>query len=399
MAKTSSNPVIRPLIKFSIYAALCLVLLVVLAARVGNLHTLPFANKDHSYYAELPDASSLVPPDDVKIAGVTVGQVKGVSVRHGLAVVKFAVDKHVVLRQSTQVGMRFQNVIGAKYLYLYPGSSGDPVKAGGTFPVTQSVESADVGSFLTDIGAFLKALNPNDVNAFTEAIVGALQDNGTQVGQLLNNTASVAGTVGGLDTHVASIITNLEQVLQALASRNADLASVADHLASVSQELAARNDVLDNVVSNFGQVNNELNQLIGGNRSNLDQTISNLQVIANVLAQHHSDLNQGLATLSAGLAPYTLISAFGQWFQIRVVYTCLAQQTTCVYEDPANPPKTLANTPLNPGVAAAASAPSAAASAPSAAGSAPLVVPMGIPTTQPSIADIFGFALNGKAGG
>jgi phospholipid/cholesterol/gamma-HCH transport system substrate-binding protein len=393
VAKTSSNPVIRPLIKFSIYGVLCLILLVVLAARVGNLHTLPFVSHDHSYYAELPDASSLVAPDDVKIAGVTVGQVKGVSVRHGLAVVKFAVDKHVVLRQSTQVGMRFQNVIGAKYLYLYPGSSGDPVKAGGTFPVTQSVESADVGSFLTDIGAFLKALNPNDVNAFTEAIVGALQDNGTQVGQLLNNTASVAGTVGGLDTHVASIITNLEQVLQALASRNADLASVADHLASVSQELAARNDVLDNVVNNFGQVNNELNQLIGGNRANLDQTIGNLQVIANVLAQHHTDLNQGLATLSAGLAPYTLISAFGQWFQIRVVYTCLAQQTTCVYEDPANPPKTLANTPLNPGVAAAASTPSAAGA------SAPLVVPMGIPTAQPSIADIFGFALNGKAGG
>src|SRR5579864_3835367 len=111
MPRASSSPVIRPLIKFTIYAALCVVLLIALTIRVGNLHTLPLVSHDHNYYAELTDASSLVPPDDVKIAGVTVGQVKGVKVRHGYAVVKFAVDKHIVLRQSTQVGMRFQNVI------------------------------------------------------------------------------------------------------------------------------------------------------------------------------------------------------------------------------------------------------------------------------------------------
>jgi phospholipid/cholesterol/gamma-HCH transport system substrate-binding protein len=283
--------------------------------------------------------------------------------------------------------MRFQNVIGAKYLYLYPGSSGDPVKAGGTFPLSQSVPSADVGSFLTDIGAFLKALNPNDINAFTEAIVSSLQNNNVQVSQLLDNTATVAGSVGSLDTHVGSIITNLEQVMQALAARNSDLSAVADHLASASGQLAARNDVLDNVINNFGQVNKDLNDLISGNRSNLDQTITNLQAIANVLAQHHSDLNKGLATLSAGLAPYTLISAYGQWFQIRVVYTCLAQQTSCTYEDPANPPKTFSNPSTFAG--GSSSSPTAAPSASSN------VVPAPLPARQPTLADIMNFVLTG----
>ena len=308
-----ANPVVRPLIKFSIYAVACLLMLAALTTRVANLRSLPLLSHDHSYYAELSDASSLVPPDDVKIAGVTVGQVKRVSVTRGHAVVRFVVDKHTVLRQSTQVGMRFQNVIGAKYLYLYPGSSGSVLKPGSTIPLANDVGSADVGDFLTDIGAFLKALNPNDINAFTVSISAALQDNQTQFGRLLSNTADVAGTVGGLDTHVASIIDNLQQVLSALAARNSDLASVADHLASVSTQLAARNDVLDHVIGNFADVNNQLNQLLSGNRANLDQTINNLQTIANVLAQHHADLNNGLATASSGLAPYTLISGYGQW--------------------------------------------------------------------------------------
>jgi phospholipid/cholesterol/gamma-HCH transport system substrate-binding protein len=232
--------------------------------------------------------------------------------------------------------MRFQNVIGAKYLYLYPGSSGPVLRPGATIPLSQSVESADVGDFLTDVGAFLKALNPNDVNTFTEAIVASLQNNDVQVNQLIANTATVSGSVGALDTHVASVIDNLEQVLASLAARNSDLVAVTDHLASVAQQLAARNDVLDSLVGNFGEVNRDLNALLGANRGNLDQTIANLQKIAAVLAQHHADLNADLATLSSGLAPYTLISAFGQWFEIRVVYSCLARQTSCSYDTPTS---------------------------------------------------------------
>jgi phospholipid/cholesterol/gamma-HCH transport system substrate-binding protein len=362
MANRSRNPVVRPLIKFTIYGVVCLILLGVLTARVANFHGIPFVTKQHTFYAEMTDASSLVPPDDVKIAGVTVGQVKGVKVRQGHAVVRFVVDKNVTLRQSTQVGMRFQNVIGAKYLYLYPGSSGEVLKPGSTFPISQNVPGADVGDFLTDIGAFLKALNPTDVNAFTQSIVAALQNNDTQVSQLLNNTATVAGTVGGLDTQVGNVINNLQQIMTSLAARNSDLAAVADHLASTSQELAARNDVLDNVITNFAKVNDELNQLISGNRSNLDQTITNLQAISNTLAQHHADLNNSLATGSSGLAPYAQISSFGQWFQIRVTYTCLARQTTCQYEDPGHQPSTLNNPAVSPPAGSAAAGPSVPAS-------------------------------------
>jgi phospholipid/cholesterol/gamma-HCH transport system substrate-binding protein len=382
MSGEHRNPVIRPLIKFTVYGVVCLLMLAGLATRVGNLHSLPLISHNHTFYAELPDASSLVAPDDVKIAGVTVGQVKSVKVKRGHAVVKFVVHRGLVLRQSTEVGMRFQNVIGEKYLYLYPGSSGAAMKPGSTIPIAQSVGSADVGDFLADIGAFLKALNPNDVNAFTAAIVSALQNNDSQINRLLANTADVAGTVGGLDTHVASVIDNLEQVLSALAARNSDLAAVADHLSSVSQELAARNDVLDNLVTNFANVNSELNQLIGGNRQNLDQTITNLQTIAGVLAQHHGDLENDLATLPQGLESYTLISQFGQWFNIRVVYTCLAQQTSCTYEDPAHPPASLDNPhpPIGSPTVTTNAAPGSA-----------------VVSGQAGLNSIVGFALNGNA--
>lgn len=55
------------------------------------------------------------------------------------------------------------------------------------------------------------------------------------------------------------------------------------------------------------------------------------------LNQNQQALSQGLSGIGDGLAPYTEISAWGQWFQIQTVYTCLANETACSYYEPNNP--------------------------------------------------------------
>jgi ABC-type transporter Mla subunit MlaD len=242
--------------------------------------------------------------------------------------------------------MRWQDIIGDKYLYVYPSTTGPFLPRGAT--LVNEVQSADVGDFLIDVGGFLKALNPNDVNSFTRSIVSSLQDNQAQVNQLIDNSATVAQTLGGQDQNIAQIVDNLTTTLSALEARDSDLAGAIDHLASVSADLAARNDVIDNVIVNLTRVNGDLSQLVTRNQGNVGDITSSLQTVANVLKQHVTDLDNGLTTASAGLAPYIRISKLGQWFAIRVVYTCLSDQLTCTYDQPTNPPKTLANAPLNP---------------------------------------------------
>jgi phospholipid/cholesterol/gamma-HCH transport system substrate-binding protein len=109
------NPVVRPLIKFSIYALVCLLLLFALANRVGNLQP-PWQHRD-MYHAVLSDAESLVPKDDVKIAGVTVGQVHSVKVRQGKAIVSFSLDHHIRLRAGTAAGLRWRRAAARRHAH------------------------------------------------------------------------------------------------------------------------------------------------------------------------------------------------------------------------------------------------------------------------------------------
>jgi phospholipid/cholesterol/gamma-HCH transport system substrate-binding protein len=343
-------------LKVLAFAAACLVVLVVLASKIGNLSL--FSSRD-DYTAELSDATGLQPGDDVKIAGVSVGQVNNVTVVRDHAQVTFALNKTVHLLQSTQVGVQWHNVLGQQYLYVYPGNQGAAIKPGATIPMSHQVSSADVGALLNAIGPLLGALHPQQANAVVESLASALQGNESQVDSLISNAATVSQSVGAVDTQVGQVIDNMNQVLGALSQRSGDLGTVVANLQTLSSSLAGRNDLLDQTVANLGQVASEVATLETNTHGSLSSAISNLNAVSSVIQSHEASLAQGLSTLGSGLAPYTLDTTYGQWFGIQTVYTCLADETVCNYYQPTNAPSGsgLGGSPPNPGLPGGGSLP------------------------------------------
>ncbi|MCL4421882.1 MAG: MCE family protein [Actinobacteria bacterium] len=325
----------KPAIGFLAFALVCLVLLVALAAKVGNIAL--FSHR-HTIYAQLADATGLTSGDSVKIAGVTVGQVSGISVQHGHALVSMGIDNNVVLHAGTDVGMQWRNVIGQKELYLYPSKVGPVLRPGSTIPLSHSVGDASVGALLNALGPFLSAINPAQANAFLVSVADALSGDTAQVDQLITNGAAVSNTLAGINSQVGSVIDDFDQVLSALSERRSDLGALVANLQTVSSSLASRNTLLDQVVSNLGTVSEELAQLESTNSANINGAVADLKSVAGEVVSHEKSLAKGLSTLGAGLAPYTIISSYGQWFQIVTVYTCLANETSCSYFEPSNPP-------------------------------------------------------------
>jgi len=321
--------------KFAIFAVVCLVLLVALAAKIGNISLF---TSHRTVYAQLSDVTGLTTGDQVDIAGVPVGQVSSIALQRGHALIAMRLDTNVALRAGTDVGLRWYNVIGQKEVYLYPASPGPLLAPGSTIPLSHDVSDASVDAFLNSVGPFLSAINPREANQFVENVSGALEGDTAEINQLIDSGAAVSQTVGALDSQVGRVIDSLDQVLTAIASRSTDVASLVTNLQTVARSLESRNSVLDQVVGNLSSVAGDLSTLIGQNRSTLDGSIANLETVTQTIASHQQQLAQTLSTLGSGLAPYTEISSYGQWFQVQTIYTCLANQTVCTYYEPTNPP-------------------------------------------------------------
>lgn len=321
----------RALAKLGAYTAASLAITYWLVSLIGNVDL--FADR-RTYQAVLPDVSGLFPRDAVKIAGVEVGVVKDISLERGRAVVSFEVDDDVTLRETTEVGIRWRNVLGQKYLYVYPGSEGRVLDGGDRIPITQALASADIGEFLNAVGPMLRALDPADVNAFNHALLEALQGGDERVRRLIDNAADLAGTLGGLDTEIGRSIENLDLVVGALAERDGAVSATVDNLATLSGTLAERNDVLEDAVVQLAHVQAQMRTLLTENRGDIDATLANLEAVAAVLSRHRDDLETTLRTLPRGLAGYHLMSRYGQWFNVRAMVTCVAGQRMCDHPPP-----------------------------------------------------------------
>ena len=84
-----------------------------------------------TYSAVFIDVSRLKAGDSVRVAGIRVGTVNGVSLRpDNKVVVEFDADRNVVLTTGTKVAVRYLNLVGDRYLELIDGPGIDQSSAG-----------------------------------------------------------------------------------------------------------------------------------------------------------------------------------------------------------------------------------------------------------------------------
>src|SRR5689334_23482741 len=114
------------LIKLGAFTVVCLLISVTLIFSIGNVQSLrigpiQFLEDSYKLTATFDDVTGLLINDNVKVAGVKVGKVTSVKLVDGKAVVSFRVKDSVKLPTDSEATIRWRNLLGQRYLYLYPG--------------------------------------------------------------------------------------------------------------------------------------------------------------------------------------------------------------------------------------------------------------------------------------
>src|SRR5262245_26006772 len=105
----------RTLMKVSIFTVAMLLVAAFLVVVFGEFR---FAS-DSAYHATFTDASRLKAGQDVRIAGVPVGSVNKVSLNPDNTVdVAFDINKRYQLYTSTRAVVRYENLVGDRYLEI-----------------------------------------------------------------------------------------------------------------------------------------------------------------------------------------------------------------------------------------------------------------------------------------
>jgi phospholipid/cholesterol/gamma-HCH transport system substrate-binding protein len=309
------------LIKVVIFGVLSIGLTGALLVKIGNMRL--FA---HTYQlqAVFTDASGVFRGDAVKLAGVDIGRVASAHIENGRAVVDFNLNEDVKLTNDSIVAIRWRNVLGQRFLYVYPGTGeGQALEDGDRIPLAQTQTAGDIGAFLNHLGPVLRAIDADKANAFLEAVNTALTGNEGNIASLVTDGATLATQLADMDEQIKSLITSSNTVLSTYASQDQALGSIIDNLDIVAARLGLMTDDINSLLVNFSDVQEQLNRLLRDNRGNIDASLRSLETVTKVLQANRENLATTLCTLPMGLANYFQTTSWGEWFNVRIVTVIL----------------------------------------------------------------------------
>jgi phospholipid/cholesterol/gamma-HCH transport system substrate-binding protein len=302
-----------PLVKFSIFAAITVVLTGILGATIANTD---FVHKD-VYTARFTDVTGLNPGDDIRIAGVKVGKVESIDlVDRKYAAVRFDVEGNRRLPAATTATIRYRNLVGQRYVAL--GTDvGDPsaiLSPGATIPVDRTQPALNLTVLFNGFKPLFQALSPDDVNKLSYEIIQVLQGEGGTVDSLLSHTASLTTAIASKDKVIGQVIDNLSSVLGTVSQRGPELPNLIDNLQQLVTGLAEQRQPIGSAVAALGNLSDSTAGLLADARPPLKQDINQLGMLAQHLDDQQPLVDQMLRGMPSRLEAMTRTASYAGWF-------------------------------------------------------------------------------------
>lgn len=311
--KKTTNDLIR-LVIFLVVTTLATGLLVI---TIGNVSF----SGSREYQAQFSDATGVVKGDDIRIAGVKVGNVKKVEIVDDTqALVTFSVEDSARLNDSTHATIRYRNLVGQRYLSLTQDAGDtDLLEDGDTIPVDRTSAALDLTVLFNGFKPLFEALSPDDLNKFSYEIVQVFQGEGGTLESLLGHTASITQTLADRDAVIGDLIDNLDSVLQHLADRDDQLSSLIINFRDLITGLKDDREAILGSLDGISELTVETAGLIKGIRAPFVEDIKQLRRFAAITDRNKSELDRALQVLPIKLNKVGRTAIYGSWFNF---YLC-----------------------------------------------------------------------------
>ncbi|MEE3062426.1 MAG: MCE family protein [Actinomycetota bacterium] len=272
-------------VRLAIFLTICAL---ALFATVAVFAQLRFGQSNNTYTAVFSNVSGLRTGNLVREAGVEIGKVKDISVNSDATVrVEFSTDSSVVLTEATQAEVRYDDLIGGRFLALTDGADNPKIlRPGNTIPIARTHPALDLDSVTGGFRPLLRALKPDQLNALSGELTAALQGEGPAIGSFLNQAAAITNTLADRDQLIGQVVDNLNAVLATLGGHTDQLDKTVTSLSQLVGALAERKTDISNAVAYTNAATGALADLLAHTRPAIRKAVSETDRVAtNALAQ------------------------------------------------------------------------------------------------------------------
>jgi phospholipid/cholesterol/gamma-HCH transport system substrate-binding protein len=294
-----------------------LLLMAVLAFAVFDSANLPIIGGGTGYTAYFAEDAGLQPGNEVRVAGVVVGRVTGVSLAGNKVAVAFKV-KGTWVGNQTIAAIKIKTLLGDKFLALEPMGT-QPQNPAAPIPLARTTSPYDVTQAFTGLGQEVSHIDTVQLGRSLQTLAEAFSGTPPYTRSALRGLASLSQAIASRDTQLAGLLEGAKNVTGALAGENARFAKLLGDGNLLLAELRQRQAAIHALLTGTQALAVQLSGLVTDNQATLGPALQALNQVTTVLADNQANLKKALAL--AGPYYRLLGNALGngRWFD---TYLC-----------------------------------------------------------------------------
>jgi phospholipid/cholesterol/gamma-HCH transport system substrate-binding protein len=290
--------------------------IVALLALAFNVKRLPFIGNGPTYYADFTDASGLTPGEEVRIAGIKVGEVSSVAIAGTHVRVGFHV-KGAAFGPATTAAIEIKSLLGEHYLSLDPRGLGQ-LPAGATIGTRNTTTPFNVVPAFDQLSTKITDINTAQLAQSFNTLAKSFSGTGPEVHATLTGLSRLSNTIASRDQQIQDLIAHTNGVSGAIASRDQQIRSLITAANEVLTDLDQRRAAIHQLLVGAQAVSRQLIGLVHDNAGQLHPALVQLRGVVAVLKADDKQLGQTIQAGSPFVRLFVNTIGTGHWFDSTV---------------------------------------------------------------------------------
>lgn len=308
-------------IKLGGLAAAGLACLALLAVQIGQLGGAAGSFTDtYAVVARFDDATGVTEGDEIRLAGVRIGKVGGVSVDRGEAVVEMRIDERYPVPAGSRFELTWKNLLGQRFVQIVPppdASPGGPVvEDGAELTSARTRSAADLSMLLNNTEPLVSQLDVPRLNRVMATLASAVTGREAVLAQGLDDAQALLGDLTTRRDAIDRSLVNLDTLLTGIAERDEEVERFLTAFATTAETLAASSGELGLAVEQVDVLVDVAEQVLSASAGDLDAVIDQSIAVLDTVVANADALEEGIRTLPWATAAISRVTAHGNWFQV-----------------------------------------------------------------------------------
>lgn len=282
-----------------------------------NVQSLPFLGGGDEFTAAFSEAGGLREGDDVRIAGVKIGEVDGLELAGDHVRVEFRVTEPARFGRDTGASVRVKTLLGQKFLSLEPRGPGQ-LEPGTQIPLERTVPAYDVVEAFSDLAVTNERIDTEQLAEALDTLATEFRNTPEEVRSAVDGLSRLSRTIASRDAELRQLLERSREVTGVLAARDAELSRLIEDANLLLAELERRREDISRLLESTAALAQQVTALVQENRAELRPALEKLRAVLAVLQRNKADLEQALELM----APFTRVFAntlgTGPWFDTYV---------------------------------------------------------------------------------